>query len=81
MEFSIPIQTPQRHFSIFHTNPSEAYLNCERISLTLSQNVTNLDSESLCNLLLYGSSNLNMIDNRIIIEAKTEYIEETDRLN
>ena len=34
--------------------------------------VANLDSETLCNLLLYGSSNMNMIDNRIIIEATIE---------
>ena len=33
------------------------------------------------NLLLYGSPNMNMIDNRIIIEATIEYIEKTNRLN
>ena len=40
----------------------------------------NLDSETLCNLLLYGSSNMNMIENRIIIEATIEYIEKINRL-
>ena len=34
--------------------------------------IANLDSATLCNLLLYGSSNMNMIDNRIIIEATIE---------
>ena len=34
--------------------------------------IANLDSETLCNFLLYGSSNMNMIDNRIIIEATIE---------
>ena len=43
--------------------------------------IANLDSETLCNLLLYGSSNMNMIDNRTIIEATIEYIEKTNRLN
>ena len=43
--------------------------------------IANLDSETLCNLLLYGSPNMNMIDNRIIIEATIEYIEKTNRLN
>ena len=43
--------------------------------------IANLDSETFCNLLLYGSSNMNMIDNRIIIEATIEYIEKTNRLN
>ena len=33
------------------------------------------DSETLCSLLLYGSTDMNMIDNRIIIEATTEWIE------
>ena len=42
--------------------------------------IANLDSEILCNLLLYGSSNMNMIDNRIIFEATIEYIEKTNRL-
>ena len=37
--------------------------------------IANLDSETLRNLLLYGTSNMNMIDNRIIIEATIEYIE------
>ena len=43
--------------------------------------IANLDSETLCNLLLYGSPYMNMIDNRIIIEATIEYIEKTNRLN
>ena len=43
--------------------------------------IANLDSETLCKLLLYGSPNMNMIDNRIIIEATIEYIEKTNRLN
>ena len=43
--------------------------------------IANLDSEYLCNLLLCGSSNMNMIDNRVITEATIEYIEKTNRLN
>ena len=43
--------------------------------------IANLDSETFCNLLLYGSSNVNMIDNRIIIEGTIEYIEKANRLN
>ena len=43
--------------------------------------IANLDSEPLCNLLLYGSSNMNMIDKRITIEATIDYIEKTNRLN
>ena len=36
--------------------------------------IANLDSETLCNSLHYGGSNMNMIDSRIIIEATVEYI-------
>ena len=43
--------------------------------------IANLDSETFCKLLIYGSSNMNMIDNRITIEATIEYIEKTNRLN
>ena len=37
--------------------------------------IANLDLESLCILLLYCSSDMNMIDKRIIIETAIEYIE------
>ena len=47
----------------------------------LGIDIADLDSETLCNLLLYGSSNLNIIENRIIIEATIEFIEKTNRLN
>ena len=35
----------------------------------LGLDITNLDSIALCNLLLYGSYNLTLVENRIIIEA------------
>ena len=43
----------------------------------LGIDIADLDSETLCNLLLYGSSNLNILENRIIIEATIEFIEKT----
>ena len=36
--------------------------------------IVHQDSETLCNLLLYGSSDLTLVENRIIIEAMMEYI-------
>ena len=51
------------------------------VAEVLGIDVADLDSETLCNLLLYGSSNLNIIENRIIIEATIEFIEKTNRLN
>ena len=39
------------------------------------------DSKSLCTLLLYGSPSLNIIANRIIMEATISFIKETKRLD
>ena len=51
------------------------------VTEVLGIDIADLDSETLCNLLLYGSSNLNIIENRIIIEATIEFIEKTHRLH
>ena len=51
------------------------------VTEVLGIDIADLDSETLCNLLLYGSSNLNILENRIIIEATIEFIEKTNRLN
>ena len=37
--------------------------------------ITSLDSKDLCELRLYGNSNFNVVENRMIIEAKTSFIE------
>ena len=42
--------------------------------------IANLDSEALYNLLLCGSSNMNMIDNGIFIEATIEFIKKQVKL-
>ena len=39
------------------------------------------DSKSLCTLLLYGSPSLNIIANRMIMEATISFIKETKRLD
>ena len=52
----------------------------DTVTEVLGSNIANLASESLCNLLLYGSSNLTLVDNRIIIEVTIDNIEETNRL-
>ena len=36
-----------------------------------------LDSNALCNVLLFGSKDLNLVENRIIIEATISFIEAT----
>ena len=43
--------------------------------------ISNHDSNSLCTLLLYGSSLLNVIANRIIMEATISFIKETKRFD
>ena len=66
--------------SFYHTQFVTVY-SVYSVTEVSGIDIANLDSETLCNLLLYGSSNMNMIDNRIIIEATIEYIEKTNRLN
>ena len=41
--------------------------------------ITDMDSKNLCDLLLYGSDNLNISTNRMIIEATISFIEKTRR--
>ena len=43
--------------------------------------ISHHDSKSLCTLLLYGSPSLNVIANRIIVEATISFIKETKRLD
>ena len=43
--------------------------------------ITNLDSNVLCNLLLFGSSQLNIVANRIILEATIAFIDKTNRFD
>ena len=50
------------------------------VTEVLGIDIANLDSETLYHSPLYGSSNMNVIDNRIIIEATIENIEKTNRL-
>ena len=44
-------------------------------------NISQHDSKSLCTLLIYGSPSLNIIANRIILEATISFIKETKRLD
>ena len=39
--------------------------------------IVSLDSETICELLLFGSRNLNVIMNRIILEATISFIKST----
>ena len=41
--------------------------------------ITSMDSKDLCELLLYGTSELNVVENRIIIEATISFIERSKR--
>ena len=53
----------------------------DTVTEVLGSDIVNLNSGTLCNLLLYGSSNLTLVDRRIIIEATTDYIKTTNRLS
>ena len=52
----------------------------DTVTEVLGSDIANLKSGTLCNLLLYGSSNLTLVDNRIIIEGTIDYIKKTNML-
>ena len=43
--------------------------------------ITLMDSKSLCQLLLFGSTNLTVVENRIILEATMAYMKATKRFS
>ena len=49
------------------------------VNYTLKTSESNY-SATLCNLLLYGSYNLTLVQNRMIIAAKIDDIQKTNRL-
>ena len=50
-----------------------------QLSEILNEDALNLDPKELCHLMLYGSPSLSVIDNRMIIEATIQYIENSKR--
>ena len=50
------------------------------VAEVLGSDIANLDSVTLCHLLLYGSYNLTLVQNMMIIEATIDYIQKTNRL-
>ncbi len=44
-------------------------------------NLNNMDSNDLLEVLLYGNSNFNEMQNRMILEASIKYINATKRFN
>ena len=62
-----------------HSNQSRRGL-FDTIAEVLGSDIANLDSVTLCNLLLYGSYNLTLVENRMIIEATIDCIQKANRL-
>ena len=52
----------------------------DAVAEVLDSDIANLDSIALCSLFLYGSYNLTLVENRILVEATIDYIEKTNRL-
>ena len=50
-----------------------------QLSQILNIHALNLDPRELCHLMLYGNPSLSIIDNRMIIEATIQYIENSER--
>ena len=51
------------------------------VSKSVNIDIMRLSSRELCNLLLYGHSDVNVLINRIIIESTLNYIKTTKRFN
>ena len=51
-----------------------------RLSHLPEMDLSNIDSQALLNLILYGSPTLNKTDNPILLEASIAYIRATNRL-
>ena len=43
--------------------------------------INKLDADALCTLLLFGTKDLNLVENRIIIEATISFINATKRFD
>ena len=52
----------------------------DTIAEVLGSDIVNLDSVTSYNFRLYGSYNLTLVENRVIIEATIDYIQKTNRL-
>ena len=52
----------------------------DTVAEVLGSDIANLDSVTLFNMLLYGSYNLTLVQNRMIIEAPIDYNQKTNRL-
>ena len=50
-----------------------------QLSRVLNKDALNLDPKELCHLMLYGSPSLSVIDNRMVLEATIQYIENSER--
>ena len=49
--------------------------------IIIGLDISKLNSDTLCSLLLFGSKNLNLVENRIIIEATISFINATKRFD
>ena len=67
-------------------------LHCPRFEMMLNDllgqlsdvpgiDITSMDSKSLCQLLLFGCTNLTVVENRIVLEATIAYIKATKRFS
>ena len=69
------------HFLLHCPNFGEARRDLHGTLLDIPRvDISLLDSQALCNLMLYGNPDLTLIENRMIIEATIKYINATNRL-
>ena len=70
-----------KHF-LLHRHPFDSMRRDLFRQLTIPcLEINKLDSDALCSLLLFGSKDLNVVENRIIIEATISFINATKRFD
>ena len=71
----------KEHFFLhcLHFNQSRRGL-FDTMAKVLGSGIANLDSVALCNVLLYASYNLTLVENRMTVEAKVDYIQKANWL-
>ena len=68
------------HFFLHYPHFNELRQNLlGQLSRVLNKDALNLDPKELCHLMLYGSPSLSVIDNRMVLEATIQYIENSER--
>ena len=82
LDFNAHLQCHSTDSNVFCSNfVVSMVLVTVKVKLQTGIDITVMDSKSLCQLLLFGSTNLTVVENRIVLEATMVYMKATKRFN